>query len=186
MNRDTLYSFATVDISSGATVTVPDAGDRYLSVMVVNQDHYINRILHQPGTYGLTVEEFDTPYVPLAARVLVNADDPDDLAAVHTIQDGLGITASSAEPFVMPDYDEPSFTATREVLLKRALAELSSSRGLSALRTRSTRPPTSSATAVGWGGLPDTRPSTWSRIRTCRSARTRPSWPTYRWTPSGP
>ena len=38
MNRDTLYSFAIVDISSGATVTVPDAGDRYLSVMVVNQD----------------------------------------------------------------------------------------------------------------------------------------------------
>ena len=37
MNRDTLYSFALVDISQGATVTIPDSGDRYLSVMVVNQ-----------------------------------------------------------------------------------------------------------------------------------------------------
>lgn len=44
MNRDTLYSLAVVNISEGATVTVPDAGGRYLSVMVVNQDHYINRI----------------------------------------------------------------------------------------------------------------------------------------------
>ena len=61
MNRDTLYSIAIVDISLGATVTVPDAGDRYQSLMVVNQDHYINRIIHQPGSYELTVEEFDTP-----------------------------------------------------------------------------------------------------------------------------
>ena len=39
LNRDTLYSFAIVDISDGATFTIPEAGDRYLSVMVVNQDH---------------------------------------------------------------------------------------------------------------------------------------------------
>ena len=29
MNRDTLYSNAIVDISEGATITVPDSGDRY-------------------------------------------------------------------------------------------------------------------------------------------------------------
>ena len=38
-NRDTLYSSAIVDLSAGATLTLPDAGDRYLSVMVVNEDH---------------------------------------------------------------------------------------------------------------------------------------------------
>ncbi len=48
-NRDTLYSSAIVDISARATLTLPDAGDRYLSVMVVNKDHYINRILHDLG-----------------------------------------------------------------------------------------------------------------------------------------
>ena len=49
MNRDTLYSAAIVDISEGARVTLPDAGGRYVSVMVVNQDHYLNRILHRAG-----------------------------------------------------------------------------------------------------------------------------------------
>ena len=39
MNRDTLYSSAIVDISQGASLTIPDAGDRYMLVMVVNQDH---------------------------------------------------------------------------------------------------------------------------------------------------
>ena len=50
MNRDTLYSFAIVDISAGATLTVPDAGARYLSAMVVNEDHYINRIYHDAAS----------------------------------------------------------------------------------------------------------------------------------------
>src|SRR4051812_36641949 len=54
-NRDTLYSSAIVDISRGATLSVPDAGDRYLSVMVVNEDHYINRVIHSPGEHELTV-----------------------------------------------------------------------------------------------------------------------------------
>ena len=36
MNRDTLYSTSVVDISEGATLTIPDAGDRYLTVMAVN------------------------------------------------------------------------------------------------------------------------------------------------------
>src|SRR5512138_3698901 len=54
MNRDTLYSFAIVDISAGATLTLPPAGRRYLSAMVVNEDHYINRVIHEAGTHELT------------------------------------------------------------------------------------------------------------------------------------
>src|SRR3954470_14727224 len=72
MNRDTLYSFAIVDISEGATLTVPDSGDRYLSVMVVTQDPYITRVVHDPGRYDLTVAEFETPWVLDAVRVLVD------------------------------------------------------------------------------------------------------------------
>ena len=44
MNRDTLYSFAVVDLAEGAELTIPGGGDRYASLMVVNQDHYINRV----------------------------------------------------------------------------------------------------------------------------------------------
>jgi len=68
MNRDTLYSLAVLDLASGAQLTVPDARGRYLSVMVVNQDHYINRITHDPGSYDLTVDEFDTRYVLAGIR----------------------------------------------------------------------------------------------------------------------
>ena len=154
MNRDTLYSFVVADISSGATLTIPDAGDRYLSVMVVNQDHYINRVLHEAGEYELTTAEFDTPYVLGAVRILVDPADPDDVAAVNALQDQLQFAAGSAEPFSSPEYDETSLDATRQALLELG-------RGLSrfdhAFGTKEAVDPVKHliATAGGWGGLPE-------------------------------
>ena len=116
MNRDTLYSVAIVDISRGATLTIPDSGQRYVSVMVVNQDHYINRVIHTPGEYQLTVADHGTRYVLLAMRVLADPADPADVAEANAVQDGLGLSAGSAEPLVLPDYDEESFTVVRNAL----------------------------------------------------------------------
>jgi hypothetical protein len=156
MNRDTLYSLAVVDISQGATITVPDAGERYLSVMVIDQDHYVNRILHDPGTYSLTTEEFDTPYVAVGARVLVDESDPGDLDRVHTIQDQLRIEAASATPFVMPDYDESSLTATRNKLLARLhAAGKAGTHGMFGSRSDVDPAQHLLGTAAGWGGLPE-------------------------------
>jgi hypothetical protein len=154
MNRDTLYSSAVVDISEGATIAVPDAGDRYLSVMVVNQDHYINRVIHRPGEHRLTVDEFDTPWVAVAARVLVDPGDASDVAAVNALQDRFELEAGSSRPFESPDYDATSLDATRDALLQLA-------RGLTgfdrAFGSKDYVDPVRHllGTAAGWGGLPD-------------------------------
>jgi hypothetical protein len=154
MNRDTLYSGAIVDISAGATLVIPDAGRRYVSVMIVNQDHYINNVLHDQGKYDLTVDEFGTPYVLVAARVLVDPADPADVAAVNALQDQFGLQASSARPFVMPAYDQASFDVTRTALLELA-------KGLPgfehAFGAAGDVDPVRHliGTAAGWGGLPD-------------------------------
>ena len=153
-NRDTLYSAAVVDLTAGATLTIPPSGDRYLSVMVVNEDHYVNRLIHDPGEYRLGIDEFDTPFVLLAARILVDPNDPDDLAAVHALQDGLGLSAGSNLPFVPPEYDDASAAITRQALLELA-------RGLGgferAFGRRDEVDPVRHliATAAGWGGLPE-------------------------------
>jgi hypothetical protein len=112
MNRDTLYSGAIVDISKGAALTVPDAGTRYLSVMVVNEDHYVNRVIHEPGKHRLTMEEFGTPYVGLSVRILVDAGDPDDIKKANALQDQLRIDAVSAKPYTHPEYDEDTYRST--------------------------------------------------------------------------
>jgi hypothetical protein len=154
MNRDTLYSLAIVDLADGASLTVPEAGDRYVSVMVVNHDHYINRIIHDAGRHPLTVDQFDTRYVAVAARVLVDPNDPADVAAVGALQDGFAITAGSSEPFMATDYDPETLDDTRHALLHLA----KNVEGFA--RTFGTKEEVDPVrhllgTAAGWGGLPE-------------------------------
>ena len=49
MNRDTYYSAAVIDTTQGATVTIPETNGRYLSVMVVQNDHYIDQVFLDPA-----------------------------------------------------------------------------------------------------------------------------------------
>jgi hypothetical protein len=154
MNRDTLYSLAIVDLQDGATLTVPQSGDRYVSVMVVNNDHYINRIIHDAGEHRLTVDEFDTRYVAVAARVLVDPNDPADIAAVSALQDGFGVDADSAQPFAPPEHDAESLDDTRTALLHLAKNVQGFARTFGA---RADVDPVRHllGTAAGWGGLPE-------------------------------
>jgi hypothetical protein len=154
MNRDTLYSMALADISAGATVTIPDGGRRYVSVMVVNQDHYVNKIFHEPGEHELTVAEFDTPYVVVAARVLVDSADADDIAAANALQDQFDLKAASAQPFASSNYDQTSLDATRAALLDLAKGLAGADRMFG---TKQDVDPVRHllGTAAGWGGLPE-------------------------------
>jgi hypothetical protein len=158
MNRDTLYSLVVVDASKGVTLIVPESGERYLSVMVIDEDHYIKRIFHEPGTYTLTAEEIGTPYAALGARVLLDETDPGDLDRVHAIQDGFSIEAASSEPFVMPDYDESSFTAAREAILDeiRRVGLAGGTHGMFGDKDEVDPQQHLLGTAAGWGGLPET------------------------------
>jgi len=154
MNRDTLYSMAIVDLASGATLTVPDAGRRYLSVMVVNQDHYINRVFHGAGTYPLTQDGFDTRYVAVVARTLADPADPADVAGANAVQDGLALSAAAAEPFAMPDWDQATLMQVRNALLELGRTMTSIERAFG--RKEDVDPIRHLVgTAVGWGGLPD-------------------------------
>ena len=154
MNRDTLYSFAVIDLAEGATLTIPDAGDRYMSVMMVNEDHYINRIFHEPGDHQLSIDEYDTRYVAAAMRVLADPDDADDIAAANAIQRGMSVAAGSSEPFVVPEWDSESLDATRNALLERARHH---SGFVGAFGRKADVDPELHlvATAAGWGGLPE-------------------------------
>src|SRR5437016_14205156 len=50
-NRDTLYSFAVVDLDAGpVTITLPDVGKRFMGMQVVNQDQYTPATYYGAGT----------------------------------------------------------------------------------------------------------------------------------------
>ncbi len=154
MNRDTLYSVAVIDISKGATLTLPDVGDRYMTTMVVNQDHFINEVFDGGGVFQLDMDTFHTPYVLVFMRILVDAQNPKDVAAVNAIQDGFTIDAASATPFEMPNYDADSFEALRQAAIELGRFATDS------VRTFGTADHVDPlrhflGTAVGFGGLPE-------------------------------
>lgn len=152
-NRDTLYSFAIVDLAGGARLVVPDAGGRYLSVMIVDHDHYVRGVIHDSGEYELADFAPDSDYVLVAARTLIHPDDPDDVVAVAAIQDGLRLDVESATPFESPEYDTASLDATRNALLALAAGLRSFERTFG---SRDEVDPVRHliGTAAGWGGLP--------------------------------
>ena len=154
MNRDTLYSFAIIDISKGATVTLPDAGDRYMSLMIINNDGYVNETFHGAGTYQLTMEKFDTPYVAAGVRILTNAQDAADVQKVHKLQDQIKIEAASDTPFVLPDYDKVSYEATLKALLELAKGAKGTT-GFFGSKADVNPVGFLLGSAAGWGGLPD-------------------------------
>jgi hypothetical protein len=154
MNRDTLYSFAIVDLADGARVTVPDSSGRYLSVAVVDADHYVTAVLHDPGEHRLDIADHGTRYVALVARVLADPADPDDVAAANAVQDGLGVTAGSAVPLTMPDYDQASFDSVRAALLALGRT-VDGATGMFGRKDEVDPVRHLIGTAIGWGGLPD-------------------------------
>ena len=158
LNRDTLYSFAVVDISAGATLTLPDHGERYLSAMVVNEDHYVDAVFHDAGTHELSRDRFGSAHVVLAVRILVDPDDPADVAAVGALQDQIELEAGSSAPFEMPEYDTGTFDETRNALLALARNLTGFDRMFGA---EDDVDPVRHliGTAAGWGGLPSTEAS---------------------------
>jgi hypothetical protein len=154
MNRDTLYSTAIIDISQGATLTIPESGNRYLSVMVVNEDHYINKVYSEAGTYELTMDEFHTPYVNLSARILVNSADQADIKKVNALQDKLAIKAASARPYSHPNYDQASYTETYKAVIELSRG-LPDARRMFGKKEEVGEVRHMLGTAFGWGGLPD-------------------------------
>lgn len=154
LNRDTLYSFCIADISAGATLSLPDAGDRYLSAMIVNEHHLINRIFHSAGSFELTTEEFGTPYVLVAVRVLVDPEDEADLAVVGALQEGIALEARSATPYTAPHFDAGSLDETRSALLTLAKG-VGGYRGMFGTAQEIIPVRHLIGTASGWGGLPE-------------------------------
>lgn len=151
MNRDTIYSGAVVNISEGATVTLPESDGRYVSMMIVQNDHYIDQVFMTPGEY---VIEADTEFVMVVLRIRTNANDPEDGEKIRTLQQAARISAKSSDPHLMPNYDIEQLEALRKELAAEA-AGMDSYNSMQGARGTVDERMHLLGTAVGWGLLPD-------------------------------
>ena len=117
LNRDTLYSSAVFDLDAGpVTITLPDAGKRFMSMQVINEDHYVPEVVYGKGSYTLTKEKVGTRYVAVAIRTLVNPADPKDIEQVHALQDGIKVNQKNVGNFEKPNWDQAGQKKVRDAL----------------------------------------------------------------------
>ncbi|BCP52676.1 hypothetical protein K32_12930 [Kaistia sp. 32K] len=118
LNRDTLYSSVVLDLDAGpATITLPDAGKRFFSLQVIDEDQYTHGVHYKPGKYTLSKDDIGTRYVVAGIRILVDPADPEDLKAVHALQDAIQVEQKNVGVFEVPNWDPASQDKVREALL---------------------------------------------------------------------
>lgn len=122
LNRDTLYGAAVFDLDAGpVTITLPDAGDRFLSMQVIDEDQYTQAVFYGAGSHVLTRDDIGTRYVLVAIRILLDPSQPGDLEAVHALQDAIGVEQKGGPGvFEIPAWDPASQQTVRAALLALA------------------------------------------------------------------
>jgi hypothetical protein len=118
-NRDTLYSFAIVDLDAGSvTITLPDAGKRYMGMQIVNEDQYTPATYYGAGTHTLTREVIGTRYAIVVVRFLVDFSNKEDVRQAHALQDAIKFNQERPGTFEIPHWDEASLKKVQAALLQ--------------------------------------------------------------------
>lgn len=154
-NRDTLYSSAVFDLDAApVTVTLPDAGERFMSMQVVDEDHYVAGVEYGAGSHTYTREQIGTRYVLAGIRTFVDPTDATDPERVHALQDLIGVSQEVTGSLELPVWDQESQKKVRDALivLSDTLPDL---RGAFGARDEVDPIRHLIGTASAWGGNPE-------------------------------
>lgn len=116
-NLDTPYSIGVFDLTSPVTITMPDGGKRFQSILVLNEDHYIKHVSYAPGQITLTKDKLGSRYAYVMIRTFMDPNDPKDLKAGAALQDRITVSQADRGSFEIPDWDQESRMAVRTSLL---------------------------------------------------------------------
>ncbi len=117
-NRDTLYSVGVFDLDAGpVTITLPNAGKRFMTMIFIDEDHYVHDVVYGAGTYPIAKDKIGTRYALAAIRILADPGDPKDMEQVHALQDAVKVTQKSSGSFEIPNWDPVSHKKVRDALV---------------------------------------------------------------------
>jgi hypothetical protein len=151
-NRDTLYSSGVFDLDAGpVTVTLPDPGGRFSSMIAIDEDQNAVETVYAPGTFTYTKEKVGTRYVLLGVRSFVDPNDPKDLDKVHALQDAITSEQKGTGTFDFPNWDLVSQKKVRDALLVLA-ATIPDTKGMFGPRGKVDPIRHLIGSATGWGG----------------------------------
>ena len=157
MNRDTYYSMAVIDVSKGASITMPEIPEgKYMSIQPVTEDHRIQAMKYGAGTFDLITHTGSHLYV------VIRLDATFSEAEAKEIHNKMSINANSDNLFAATPVNKESFTQVEDAL-KAKIPSIVKRDGVLALKGLFTDPRDESkqlfteekyqvGAAVGWGG----------------------------------
>jgi len=155
-NRDTLYSFAIVDLDAGpVTITLPQASKRFMGMQVVNEDQYTRATYYGAGTHTLTREMIGTRYAIAVVRFLVNFSNEEDIEQVHALQDAVTFSQERPGTFEIPNWDGASLKKVQSALLQLGTTISDTRRMFGASENEVDPVKHLIGSAMLWGGFPE-------------------------------
>lgn len=153
-NVDTLYSLMVLDLTTPATIYMPDPGDRYQALECVSEEHSIPPTVYGPGYFTYSREMMGTRYAFCIIRTFADPNDSEDMKAAHALQDQVGLEQPNKGEFQIPNWDQQSLEALRSNLQSIAQTRLST-KGYFGIKDNLNPLYWILGAAAGWGGNPE-------------------------------
>jgi hypothetical protein len=154
-NADVVYSLALVDVSEGATLSIPKRENGALQLIhYMDENHLTHGVIFAGESVTLTPDDLTGgEYIYILARTRIS----DDLEETKAAQQSMVIDAKSARPYPSKGFDADEVVAFREKLIVEAFSSdkpLDASRAFGATFDDVDQRDYYYGAAVGWGGLP--------------------------------
>jgi len=156
-NRDVVYSIAIVDVSEGATFSVPAAGpdnSEFQIIHIIDENHLLHKVVRRGENVTINADDLTLgTHVYLLARTKDNGD----YKNTKSRQAKLKFVANSNKPYQAKGFKEKDVIAYRRQLVANVMTGKSTVSGLDGFGASMNDVKDNDykhAAAVGWGGLP--------------------------------
>ncbi len=154
-NADVVYSLAAVDVSKGATFSIPERKNGYLQLMqLIDENHITAKVVFAGESVTLTPENLtEGTYVYILARTRIS----DDLDETKKAQASMVIDAKAAVPYKAKGFDAEEVEKFRNKLIQDVTEgrfTIDASKGFGEKKEDLDAGNYLYCAAMGWGGLP--------------------------------
>ncbi len=154
-NADVVYSLALVDVSEGATFSIPERENGSLQMMqLIDENHFTRKVIFAGESATLTPDDLSSgSYVYILARTRIS----DDLEETKQAQKSMVIDAKSAKPYPGKGFKPEEVEAFRNKLIKDVTVdhlEIVGAKGFGEKPSDVDQVNYLHVAAMGWGGLP--------------------------------
>ncbi|MFV1988941.1 MAG: DUF1254 domain-containing protein [Gemmatimonadota bacterium] len=157
-NIDMFYSHAIVDISEGATVTLPPSSGRFRLAQIIDSNHYTTDVFYDEGTYELKSNS-GADFVYVFMRTAADPTDPEDQDRAREVMEGASITSIGGGTF-HSDWDPDQVVEMRREIIQSA-TYTDSFGAFGDVDDIEDFDKFTFAAAAGWGGLPEAHAAYW-------------------------